>query len=139
MRNKGLMRRFQQVPIEEPSIEETLKIVEMLKEGYEKYHQVTYDDDALELAVKGSARHITDRYLPDKAIDLMDEAGAWVQMNRKEDEDRHVTKALIASVLARIAKVDALTMDESDNGKLETLEPRIMDKIYGQDQVSSRW
>ena len=135
MRNKGLMRRFQQVPIEEPSIEETLKIVEMLKEGYEKYHQVTYDDDALELAVKGSARHITDRYLPDKAIDLMDEAGAWVQMNRKEDEDRHVTKALIASVLARIAKVDALTMDESDNGKLETLEPRIMDKIYGQDQA----
>ena len=135
MRNKGLMRRFQQVPIEEPSIEETLKIVEMLKEGYESYHQVTYDDDALELAVKGSARHITDRYLPDKAIDLMDEAGAWVQINRKEDEDRHVTKALIASVLARIAKVDALTMDESDNGKLETLEPRIMDKIYGQDQA----
>ena len=135
MRNKGLMRRFQQVPIEEPSIEETLKIVEMLKEGYENYHQVTYDDDALELAVTGSARHITDRYLPDKAIDLMDEAGAWVQMNRKEDEDRHVTKALIASVLARIAKVDALTMDESDNGKLETLEPRIMDKIYGQDQA----
>ena len=135
MRNKGLMRRFQQVPIEEPSIEETLKIVQMLKEGYENYHQVIYDDDALEFAVKGSARHITDRYLPDKAIDLMDEAGAWVQMNRKADEDRHVDKALIASVLARIAKVDALTMDESDNGKLETLEPRIKDKIYGQDQA----
>ena len=135
MRNKGLMRRFQQVPIEEPNIEETLKIVQMLKEGYENYHQVIYDDDALELAVKGSARHITDRYLPDKAIDLMDEAGAWVQMNRKAGDDRHVDKALIASVLARIAKVDALTMDESDNGKLETLEPRIKDKIYGQDQA----
>ena len=133
MRNKGLMRRFQQVPIDEPSIEETLKIVQMLKEGYETFHQVTYDDDALELAVKGSARHITDRYLPDKAIDLMDEAGAWVQMNRKEGEERRVDKALIASVLARIAKVDALTMDESDNGKLETLESRIKDKIYGQD------
>ena len=133
MRNKGLMRRFQQVPIEEPSIEETLKIVQMLKEGYEQFHQVEYDDDALELAVKGSARHITDRYLPDKAIDLMDEAGAWVQMNRKEGESRRVDKALIASVLARIAKVDALTMDESDNGKLETLESRIKDKIYGQD------
>ena len=133
MRNKGLMRRFQQVPIEEPSITETLKIVQMLKESYETFHQVKYDDDALELAVTGSARHITDRYLPDKAIDLMDEAGAWVQMNRNADEDRHVDKALIANVLARIAKVDALTMDESDNGKLETLEPRIKDKIYGQD------
>ncbi len=135
MRNKGLMRRFQQVPIEEPSIAETLKIVQMLKESYESFHQVKYDDDALEFAVTGSARHITDRYLPDKAIDLMDEAGAWVQMNRKPDEDRRVDKALIASVLARIAKVDALTMDEADNGKLETLEPRIKDKIYGQDQA----
>ena len=133
MRNKGLMRRFQQVPIDEPTVEETMKIVNMLKESYEQFHQVQYDDDALELAVKGSARHITDRYLPDKAIDLMDEAGAWVQMNRKEGESRRVDKALIASVLARIAKVDALTMDESDNGRLETLESRIKDKIYGQD------
>ena len=133
MRNKGLMRRFQQVPIDEPTVEETMKIVNMLKESYEQFHQVEYDDDALELAVKGSARHITDRYLPDKAIDLMDEAGAWVQMNRKEGESRRVDKALIASVLARIAKVDALTMDERDNGRLETLESRIKDKIYGQD------
>ena len=133
MRNKGLMRRFQQVPIDEPTVEETMKIVNMLKESYEQFHQVQYDDDALELAVKGSARHITDRYLPDKAIDLMDEAGAWVQMNRKEGESRRVDNTLIASVLARIAKVDALTMDESDNGRLETLESRIKDKIYGQD------
>ena len=135
MRNKGLMRRFQQVPIDEPTIDETLKIVHMLKKGYETFHHVEYDDDALEFAVRGSARHITDRYLPDKAIDLMDEAGAWVQMNRKEEDDRRVDKALIASVLARIAKVDALTMDETDNTKLETLEARIKDKIYGQDQA----
>ena len=135
MRNRGLMRRFQQVAIEEPSIEEALRIVQMLKEGYETFHGVTYDDDALELAVTGSARHITDRYLPDKAIDLIDEAGAWLQMNRKEGESNHVDKALIASVLARIAKVDALTMDEEDNGRLETLEQRIKEKIYGQDEA----
>ena len=133
MRNRGFMRRFQQVSIEEPSIEEALKIVNMLKEGYEEFHQVKYDDDALELAVTGSARHITDRYLPDKAIDLIDEAGAWVQMNRKEGEEGRVDKALVASVLARVAKVDALTMDEDDNSKLETIEARIKDKIYGQD------
>ena len=133
MRNKGLMRRFQQVAIDEPSVEETLKIVQMLKEGYESFHQVKYDDEALEFAVKGSARHITDRYLPDKAIDLIDEAGAWVQMNRKDGEDGHVDKALIASVLARVAKVESLTMEESDNDRLESLEPRILDNIYGQD------
>ncbi len=133
MRNKGLMRRFQQVAIDEPSVEETLKIVQMLKEGYENFHQVKYDDEALELAVKGSARHITDRYLPDKAIDLIDEAGAWVQMNRKDGEEGHVDKALIASVLARVAKVESLTMEESDNDRLESLEPRILDNIYGQD------
>ena len=92
-----------------------------------------YDDEALELAVKGSARHITDRYLPDKAIDLIDEAGAWVQMNRKDGEEGHVDKALIASVLARVAKVESLTMEESDNDRLESLEPRILDNIYGQD------
>ena len=135
MRNRGLMRRFQQVAIEEPSIDEALRIVQMLKEGYETFHGVTYDDDALELAVTGSARHITDRYLPDKAIDLIDEAGAWVQMNRKDGEDRRVDKSLIASVLARIAKVDSLTMDEEDNDRLETLEQRIKDKIYGQNDA----
>ena len=133
MRNKGLMRRFQQVPVDEPTVDETLKIVHMLKESYEQFHHVKYDDDALELAVKGSARHITDRYLPDKAIDLIDEAGAWVQMHRKADEPRRVDKALVASVLARIAKVDSLTMDDQDNDRLESLEQRIKEKIYGQD------
>ena len=133
MRNKGLMRRFQQVAIDEPSVEETLKILNMLKESYESFHQVVYDDDALELAVTGSARHITDRYLPDKAIDLIDEAGAWMQMNRKPGQDNRVDKALVASVLARVAKVEALTMEEEDNDKLETLEHRIKDNIYGQD------
>jgi ATP-dependent Clp protease ATP-binding subunit ClpA len=133
MRNKGLMRRFQQVAIDEPSIDEALKILKMLKEGYETFHQVVYDDDALELAVTGSARHITDRYLPDKAIDLIDEAGAWMQMNRKPGEDNRVDKALVASVLARVAKVEALNMEEEDNDKLEQLEQRIKDYIYGQD------
>lgn len=135
MRNKGLMRRFQQVAINEPSIEETIKILQMLKDGYETFHHVMYDDDALEYAVTGSARHITDRYLPDKAIDLIDEAGAWVQMNSKEGDARRVDKALIADVLARIAKVESLTMDENDKDKLESLEPRILDQIYGQDDA----
>ncbi len=135
MRNKGLVRRFQQVPIEEPSIEDTLNIVRMLKEGYETFHNVKYDDDALEFAVKGSARHITDRYLPDKAIDLIDEAGAWLQMNRKDNDEARVDKNLMASVLSRVAKIDALSLDESENDKLEDLDSRIKGKIYGQDNA----
>ena len=135
MRNKGLMRRFQQVAIDEPSVEETLRILQMLKPGYEEFHKVQYDDDAIEYAVTGSARHITDRYLPVKAIDLIDEAGAWVQSHRQEGEDRRVDKKLIADVLARVAKVDALTIDEKDNDKLETLESRIKARIYGQDDA----
>jgi len=137
MRNKGLMRRFQQVPIDEPSIEETLQIINMLKPTYESFHHVTYDDDAIDLAVKGSARHITDRFLPDKAIDLIDEAGAWVQMHHDNDDDapHKVDKALIADVLARVARVDALAINENDNDKLETLEDRIRQKIYGQDNA----
>ena len=133
MRNKGLTRRFQQVPIDEPDVDQALEIIKMLKPAYEKFHQVTYDDDALELAVKGSARHINDRCLPDKAIDLIDEAGAWVQMNRDADGDRRVDKRLIADVLARVARVDALAMDEDDNQGLETLEQRLKEQIYGQD------
>jgi ATP-dependent Clp protease ATP-binding subunit ClpA len=133
MRNKGLMRRFQQVPIEEPSIEETLKIVQMLKEGYEQFHQVEYDDDALELAVKGSARHITDRYLPDKAIDIIDEAGAYLQMH--PTPEMVVDHTLVATVLARISKVDALAFKESDNERLDTLESRLGKQVFGQDDA----
>lgn len=135
MRNKGLMRRFQQVAIDEPGVEETLRIVQMLKPAYEEFHKVQYDDDAIEYAVTGSARHITDRYLPDKAIDLIDEAGAWVQSHCHEGEERRVDKKLIADVLARVAKVDALTLDEKDNDRLESLEPRIKARIYGQDDA----
>ena len=133
LRNKGLARRFQQVPIEEPTVEETLQIIRALKPGYEQFHHVTYDDDALELAVKGSARHITDRFLPDKAIDLLDEAGAYLHSH--DQQDGRVTRRLVAEVLARIAKVDALSMDDDDNSRLNDLDSRIKEQIYGQDEA----
>jgi len=134
LKNKGLGRRFQQVPIDEPSEEEALRIIMALKPAYEEFHHVTYDDDAIELAVKGSARHITDRYLPDKAIDIIDEAGAYVQAHRSsEDETGRVTSALVAEVLAKIAKVEALTTAEAATDKLESLSERIKTQIYGQD------
>ncbi len=83
-RSKGLVRRFQQIDIAEPSIDEAINILRQLRSTYEQFHHVTYTDEALEFAVRGSARYLTDRFLPDKAIDLLDEAGAYRQLHPNE-------------------------------------------------------
>ena len=134
-KSKGMIRRFQPIDIMEPSVDETINIIRALKPQYEAFHDVTYDDDALDFAVRMSAKHITDRYLPDKAIDLMDEAGAFVQMGKSKRDDKVVDKEIIAQVLARVAKVDALAVKENDTERLDTLQRRICNKIYGQDRA----
>lgn len=135
-RSKGLVRRFQQIDINEPGIEDTIDIVRKLKRNYEKYHGVVYADKAIEFAVRASARHITDRFLPDKALDLIDEAGAYREIHPLTNQKRQtVDKMLIADILSKMCKVDALAMRESDNTPLETLRQRISDKIYGQDEA----
>ena len=134
-RSKGLVRRFQQIDIQEPSIEETIHIVEGLKEKYEAFHGVTYDPDVISYAVKASARYINDRFLPDKAIDLIDEAGAYRVLHPSPIQPQIVDKALITDVLARVCKVDALAMKEEDTASLETLYERISSKIYGQEEA----
>ncbi|MBQ4006942.1 MAG: AAA family ATPase, partial [Muribaculaceae bacterium] len=132
-RSKGLIRRFQTIDIVEPSIDETIKILQELKPNYEAFHHVKYNDDAIEFAVKASARYINDRYLPDKAIDLIDEAGAFVNM--KGRRSKTVDKQLIADVLAKVSKIDALAMKENDNTNLENLYQRMNSVIYGQDEA----
>ena len=134
-RSKGLVRRFQQIDILEPSIEETIHIVEGLKEKYEKFHGVTYQPDVIPYAVKASVRYISDRFLPDKAIDLVDEAGAYREIHPIPSGEQSVDKTLITDVLARICKVDALAMKEEDTTSLETLHARISAKIYGQEEA----
>ena len=99
-RSRGLVRRFQQIDILEPSIEETIHIVEGLKAKYEAFHGVTYQPDVIPYAVKASARYINDRFLPDKAIDLVDEAGAWREIHPNSSEEQTVDKTLITDVLA---------------------------------------
>ncbi|MBQ8948996.1 MAG: ATP-dependent Clp protease ATP-binding subunit ClpA [Prevotella sp.] len=134
-RSKGLVRRFQQIDIPEPTPEETKHILRQLRQQYERYHGVTYDDEALDFAVDASYKYVNDRFLPDKAIDLIDEAGANLEVRGKSDEAR-VTKADIADVLAKTCKVDALAMsNDDDNGRLETLGSRLLSKIYGQDEA----
>ncbi|MBO4814354.1 MAG: AAA family ATPase, partial [Muribaculaceae bacterium] len=132
-RSKGLIRRFQTIDIVEPSIDETIKILQELKPNYEAFHHVKYSDEAIEFAVKASARYINDRYLPDKAIDLIDEAGAFVNM--KGRRSKTVDKQLIADVLAKVSKIDALAMKENDNSNLENLYQRMNSVIFGQDEA----
>ncbi len=134
-RSKGLVRRFQQIDILEPSIEETIHIVEGLKEKYEEFHGVTYQPDVIPYAVKASVRYISDRFLPDKAIDLVDEAGAYREIHPIPSGEQIVDKTLITDVLARFCKVDALAMKEEDTTSLETLHARISAQIYGQEEA----
>ena len=131
-RSKGLVRRFQQIDIPEPTPEETKHILQQLREQYEKFHDVTYDEAALNFAVDASFKFVNDRFLPDKAIDLIDEAGAAKEVK----SEKFVSKADIANVLAKTCKVDAMAMNEDeDNSQLETLAPRLLSKIYGQDEA----
>ena len=135
-KSKGLVRRFQQIDIAEPTVAETLEILKQLKKSYEQFHGVFYAEKALEFAVNASAKYINERFLPDKAIDLIDEAGAYREMNHLYGQKRQtVDKALVADILAKTCKVDALAMKEDDNAALETLYERISSKIYGQDQA----
>ena len=132
-RSKGLVRRFQQIDIPEPTPEETKHILRQLRGQYEHFHGVTYDEAALDFAVDASYKHVNDRFLPDKAIDLIDEAGAALEV---KNEKQAVSKAEIADVLAKTCKVDALAMKEDeDNTQLETLAPRLLAQIYGQDEA----
>lgn len=134
-KSKGLVRRFQQIDIPEPSVEETVNILRQLKPGYEEFHGVCYLDEAIEYAAKASARHINDRFLPDKAIDLIDEAGAYRELHPSADGSTTVGKELIADILAKVCKVDSLAIKAEDNSRLEDLRERISASIYGQDQA----
>jgi len=135
-KSKGLVRRFQQIDIAEPSQEEALEILKQLKKNYEQYHGVYYADKALDFAVSASAKYINERFLPDKAIDLIDEAGAYREMHPIYSQKRQtVDKTLIAYILSKTCKVDALAMKEDDNAALETLYERISNKIYGQNEA----
>lgn len=134
-RSKGMVRRFQQIDIQEPSIDEAVRIVEGLKEKYETYHHVTYEPGVIEYAVKASARYISDRFLPDKAIDLIDEAGAYREIHPTDEGAQTVDKKLITEVLSHTCKIDANAFKEEDNASLEALYDHIAGQIYGQDEA----
>ncbi|MBR4387989.1 MAG: AAA family ATPase [Prevotella sp.] len=132
-RSKGMVRRFQQIDIPEPSIDEAVNIVERLQPVYAEFHHVSYADDVARYVVEASHKHINERFLPDKAIDLIDEAGAWREIHPQKKNE--VDRALINQVLSKICKVDAMAMEADDNARLETLYERMNSQIYGQDNA----
>ena len=137
-RSKGLIRRFQQIDIAEPTVDEAKNILRQLLPRYAEFHKVKYDGEAVDFAVEASAKYVNERFLPDKAIDLIDEAGASAEANPSFStfHPSYVTKADIADVLSKTCKVDALAMAEDhDYEQLETLSARMRSQIYGQDEA----
>ena len=135
-KQKSLVRRFQQIDITEPSINDAIDIVEGLRQGYEKFHGVKYGTGAVEFAVKATAQHISDRFLPDKAIDLIDEAGAYRETHPLTNQKRQtVDRRLLADILAKMCKIDAKALSTQSNDALLTLADNMRSQIYGQDKA----
>lgn len=138
-KQKSLVRRFQQIYIAEPSVDDAIRIVEGLRPSYEKFHGVKYAAGVVEFAVRSAAKHIRDRFLPDKAIDLIDEAGAYRETHPLTTQKRQtVDRRLVTDILARVCKIDAEALKEQSNDALRTLEGDIKKEIFGQDEAVGR-
>ena len=138
-KQKSLVRRFQQIDIAEPSVDDAIRIVEGLRPSYEKFHGVKYAAGVVEFAVRSAAKHIRDRFLPDKAIDLIDEAGAYRETHPLTTQKRQtVDRRLVTDILARVCKIDAEALKEQSNDALRTLEGDIRKEIFGQDEAVDR-
>ncbi|MCZ6499739.1 MAG: ATP-dependent Clp protease ATP-binding subunit ClpA [Gammaproteobacteria bacterium] len=132
-KDHALARRFQKVDIVEPSVNETVAILKGLKSRFEEHHGVKYPDDALQAAAELSARHINDRRLPDKAIDVIDEAGAKIRLLEEEQRPDAVSVELIEEIVARMARIPPRSVSASDRNLLRNLERDMKLVIFGQD------
>jgi len=134
-KDRALTRRFTTIELEEPSSETTVKILEGLKERFEEHHAVKFSRSALRAAVELSAKHITDKALPDKAIDVLDEAGAANSIRLPSKRKKQITDTDIADVVSRIAKVPVKKLKGTDEQKLQDLEHTLKSKVFGQDDA----
>jgi ATP-dependent Clp protease ATP-binding subunit ClpA len=132
-KDHALARRFQKIDVVEPSVSETVEILKGLRERFEQHHGVRYTDEALEAAAELAERHIGDRHLPDKAIDVVDEAGAALRLKPAGGHDGVVDVAQVESVVARMARIPPATVSVSDREVLKNLDRNLKLVIYGQD------
>ena len=134
-KDHALTRRFQKIDVVEPTVAETIEILHGLRARFEEHHGVKYADDALKAAAELSARHINDRHLPDKAIDVIDEAGARQRLKPLDQRAEFVTVEQIEDVVARIARIPPKTVSSNDRDVLKNLERNLKLVIYGQDRA----
>ncbi len=133
-KDRALSRRFEKIEILEPPIKETVQILKGLRSRYEEYHGIIYTDQALKVAVELSAKYINDRYLPDKAIDVIDEAGAFIRLSgssiRKKIHPKDIEK-----IVAKMARIPTISVSTPDKIKLEALGEKLKQVVFGQDDA----
>ena len=134
-KDRALSRRFQKIEISEPTVEETVAILKGLKPHYEEFHGVNYTHFSLKAAAELAERHITDRYLPDKAIDVMDEAGALYKLSTRTRKGDRIKVADIEKVVARMARIPARRLTVSDKARLQNLDDELRSVVFGQDEA----
>ncbi|MEM1248332.1 MAG: AAA family ATPase, partial [Acidobacteriota bacterium] len=134
-RDRALARRFQRLDIEEPSLEDSIGILQGLRERYEEHHSVRYEDDALERAAELASKYINDRRMPDKAIDVIDQAGAANQLREGEERLETLGTPQMEEVVSAIAKIPQQSVSESDEAALAHLEGDLKKVIFGQDSA----
>jgi ATP-dependent Clp protease ATP-binding subunit ClpA len=132
-KDRALARRFQKIDVEEPSVEETFEILKGLKSRFEEHHQVTYTNPALRAAAELSNRYINDRHLPDKAIDVIDEAGAHVQLKSPAKRKKRIDVGDVEAIVAKMARIPSKKVSASDTESLKNLDRDLKMVVYGQD------
>jgi ATP-dependent Clp protease ATP-binding subunit ClpA len=134
-KDRALARRFQKIDVEEPSVEETFEILKGLKSRFEDHHQVTYTNPALRAAAELSNRYINDRHLPDKAIDVIDEAGAHVQLKSPAKRKKRIDVGDVEAIVAKMARIPSKKVSASDTETLRNLDRDLKMVVYGQDKA----
>ena len=134
-KDRALSRRFQKIDIPEPTVAETIDILKGLRQRYEEHHMVRYTDEALKTAAELTARYVNDRHLPDKAIDAIDEAGAFVRMKRENDDIVEISQTDIERIVAKMARIPEKTISGSEISQLRDIELSLQAEIYGQDEA----
>jgi len=134
-KDRALARRFQKIDIEEPSVDETVEILRGLKSRFEEHHQVSYTLPALRAAAELSAKYINDRHLPDKAIDVIDEAGANVQLRPKDKRKKRIDVSDVETIVSKIARIPPKKVSASDTDSLKNLDRDLKMVVFGQDEA----
>ena len=132
-KDHALSRRFQKIDITEPSVAETVQILQGLRPMFEQHHGVQYGDDAFQAAAELSAKYINERFLPDKAIDIIDEAGAAQRIKQPAQRLEHIDKGEIERIIAKVARIPETTVSHDDKQALKTLSDTLKRQIFGQD------